>query len=94
MSHSSNSKLIEHRLATPKEAQNFVDIIRSNATKVRITQHAKEHKSCEEETGKKLQSHILENISHKFDWCARKVLQFRLSPIQYKMDVVFNEIIP
>ena len=76
MSDSSNSKIIGHRIATLDEAQNFADIIRSNTTKVRITQHAEEHKTCQEETGKKLQSHIIENISHKFGWCVRKVLQF------------------
>ena len=77
MSDSFNSKIIEHRLATLDEAQNFADIIRSNTTKVRITQYAEEHKTCQGETGKKLQSHIIENISHKFDWYVRKVWQFR-----------------
>ena len=73
---SHTSKIIEHRLATPEEAQNFADIIRLNTTKIRITQHAEEHKTCKEESGRKLRSHIIENISHKFDWCVRNVLQF------------------
>ena len=52
------SKFIEHRLPTLKEAQNFADIIRLNTANVRITQHAKEHKTCQEKTGDNLQSHI------------------------------------
>ena len=63
MSHS--SKFIEHRLPTLEEVQN-----------IRITQDAEEHKTCQEKTGNKLWSHIIEDITHKFDWCVRKVLQF------------------
>ena len=74
MSHS--SKFIEHRLPILEEAQNFADIFRSNTTIIRITEHAEEHKTCREKTGNKLQSHIIDDISHKFDWCVRKVLQF------------------
>ena len=62
MSDSSNSKIIEHRLASLEEAQNFADIIRLNTTKVKITQYAEKHKICQEESGKKLWSHIIENI--------------------------------
>ena len=57
MSHS--SKIIEHRQPTLEEGQNFAHFIKSNTAIIRITQHAEEHKTCQEKTGNKLQSHII-----------------------------------